>query len=475
MFGRILLLCLVSTFSAYAHQANWLSLTNMPKGRVVGWGDMHSQIETTIPLDLADIVKVIPLSFNGKNYFLNSSGIVCDNAGYPILSNIIDFAEGIALQSDGKLLQWTGHYTNATLNLELDDVIAVAGLPYKMALRTNGTVVHLTSPPSYSGVNYPTITNAVAIASGTSALALLDNGHVVSWAANFPLIVPTGLNDVVAIAAGGSHALALKNDGSVVGFGNNTYGQVSPPHTLSNVVAVAAGAYHSLALKDNGTVVSWGKVVYSSSVTTVYEMPAPPHGLTNVVAIDCGYAQNYAIFIGPFITSEPTNVVSEFGSSVLFRVEANTAGSIQYQWQLNGTDIPFATSAELLLSNVQSTDAGIYTVVITGDGASVRASAKLAFGDLPSILESPRDDYIFAGTDLALTISATNAVPIRYQWQFEGIDLPEATNATLNLDNAQDADSGIYTVKLVTDWERETNVTVNVAVLSSKPMGLPIL
>ena len=52
--------------------------------------------------------------------------------------------------------------------------------------------------------------------------------------------VPPGLSNVVAIAAGGYHSLALQADGTVVAWGYNGYGQTNVPPGLSNVVAIAA-------------------------------------------------------------------------------------------------------------------------------------------------------------------------------------------------------------------------------------------
>jgi alpha-tubulin suppressor-like RCC1 family protein len=46
--------------------------------------------------------------------------------------------------------------------------------------------------------------------------------------------------------------LALKNDGSAVAWGNNWNGQCNLPSSLTNVVAIAGGAYHTLALLDDG-------------------------------------------------------------------------------------------------------------------------------------------------------------------------------------------------------------------------------
>jgi hypothetical protein len=99
------------------------------------------------------------------------------------------------------------------------------------------------------------------------------------------------LSNVVAIAAGGYHSLALKSDGTVVGWGYNDEGEATPPEGLSNVVAIAAGGYHSLALKSDGTVVGWG---YNDEGEAT-----PPEGLSNVVAIAAGYSFSLAITCAP--------------------------------------------------------------------------------------------------------------------------------------------------------------------------------
>ena len=54
--------------------------------------------------------------------------------------------------------------------------------------------------------------------------------------------------------------MALKRDGSVVAWGNNTYGECTVPSPNDGFTAVAAGAYHCLGLKSDGSVVAWGKL-----------------------------------------------------------------------------------------------------------------------------------------------------------------------------------------------------------------------
>ena len=81
-------------------------------------------------------------------------------------------------------------------------------------------------------------------------------------------------NQIVAVAAGNSHSLALLESGLVYSWGDNEYGQLGI-NTFENrekssgfklietipgrVVALAAGAFHSLALLESGEVYGWGR------------------------------------------------------------------------------------------------------------------------------------------------------------------------------------------------------------------------
>src|SRR5262245_32800794 len=107
----------------------------------------------------------------------------------------------------------------------------------------------------------PSAADAIAIAAGRHHnIALKADGTVVGWVYNVDgqSTVPGGLSGVVAIATGYDHNLALKSDGTVVAWGKNASGQATVPGGLSGVVAISAGADRSLALKNDGTVVPWG-------------------------------------------------------------------------------------------------------------------------------------------------------------------------------------------------------------------------
>ena len=57
------------------------------------------------------------------------------------------------------------------------------------------------------------------------------------------------LRNVVAVAGGGAHSLALTADGTVAAWGANWNGQCNLPSGLGDVVGMGAGEYHSLALR----------------------------------------------------------------------------------------------------------------------------------------------------------------------------------------------------------------------------------
>ncbi len=54
----------------------------------------------------------------------------------------------------------------------------------------------------------------------------------------------------MAIAAGSTHSLALRADGTVVAWGSEPFGNpTTPPASLSNIIAIASEAWHNLALR----------------------------------------------------------------------------------------------------------------------------------------------------------------------------------------------------------------------------------
>jgi RHS repeat-associated protein len=128
-----------------------------------------------------------------------------------------------------------------------------AGIDHSLALLTNGTVMawgnnvwgqlgdntqtNRLTPVPVSGLPSPQTSEVVAVAAGEDhSVALMDNGTVRTW---------------------GSNEMGQLGNGDPVGYGNRRLTPVLVPG-LTGVVAIAAGRFHSLAVLSDGTVRAWG-------------------------------------------------------------------------------------------------------------------------------------------------------------------------------------------------------------------------
>jgi len=98
----------------------------------------------------------------------------------------------------------------------------------------------------------------------------------------------------VAIAAGGTHSLALKDDGTVTFWGDYSsyyYSSGRPstnvPPAVSNVVAIAAQNDCSFVVRSDGNLIAWG--------TSYYQITNVLPQATNAVRIASGYGNILAM------------------------------------------------------------------------------------------------------------------------------------------------------------------------------------
>jgi N-acetylneuraminic acid mutarotase len=249
---------------------------------------------------------------------------------------------------------------------------------------------------------------------------------VSGWGANSDgqTQIPASATNVVAIAAGAYHSLALRSDGWVIGWGRNDFGETNAPGDLTNAVAIAGGWGFSLAAKSNHTVASWGWPPVDARHF--------PSGMSNVTAVAAGWDHAVALRdVGTVATwgsnaGGQTNVppsifgivaVSGNGSHTLALKRDGTVAA----WGDNGTAETNVLSG---LQNVAAISAGAgHNLALRWDG-SVAAWGDDSYGqtDVPSDLTNAV--AIAAGGNHSLALRQDGSV-VGWGWNGDGeISMP---------------------------------------------------
>jgi alpha-tubulin suppressor-like RCC1 family protein len=328
-------------------------------GTVVAWGFNYYGQVTGTPTTEAPYAIASPVTLGGQ-----------------ILSGVTAIAAGgnhtVALKNDGTVVAWGyNRYGQVTGTPTIDSATAspvtlggqilsgvtaiAAGGGHTVALKNDGTVV------AWGGNNSGQVTGTPTIADPSSAIAspVTLGGQV--------------LSGVTAIAAGGRHTVALKNDGAVVAWGSDYYGETTVPVAAQGgVTAVAAGGSHTVALKNDGTVVAWGYNFYGAvtGIPTTDDAIASPvtlegQVLSGVTAIAAGGGTVALIGGVPLL---PSLKVRPNGNELILSWPTNAPGfTLQstpdltppVTW-LDSTNVPAVIGAHFTLTNTTTGDARFY-------------------------------------------------------------------------------------------------------------------
>ena len=136
------------------------------------------------------------------------------------------------------------------------------------------------------------------------------------------------------------------------------------------------------------------------------------------------------------IVVQPVDAMVGVGATATFSVSvnANATPPLVYQWLFNGSPltngiqngvrISGVTNATLTLTNVQTAYEGNYSVLVTNPANSVASSnAFLTVLTLPQITNQPVGQSNSVGATVTFSVGAVGQVPLRFHWQFNGINL----------------------------------------------------
>jgi hypothetical protein len=391
-------------------------------------------------------------------------------------SVVVSNTYGQTVSSNALLSVWplVGWGSNPDVPAGLTNVVAVAnGSSHCLVLNADGTVSAWGSN-TYGQTNVPgALTGIAAIAGGSRhSVAVSTNGTVTAWGDNTfgQTNVPAGLSNVVAVACGFYHTLALKADGTVAAWGAGSFYSGSPPHYgqsvvppgLSNVVGVAAGVYHSLALKADGTVVAWGAGTNNTGVLPRVGQAIVPVGLSNVAALAAGNYHSLALKWDGTVVGWGASLGIPAGWSNVVALAGGNNFSLGLR--SDGTVLAWGNDN----SGQTNVPPGLADVV--GIAAGTSGALALENNGQPRFTAQPVSQSVSAGGSTAFAALAVGAPPLSYQWQFNGGNLAEATQAALTLTNTQPANAGPYALVVTNAFGSVTSAWAKLTVLTTAPV-----
>ena len=421
----------------------------------------------------------------GQN-FANLLGLPTSQTNLPatIGSNVVamglGFATALLVSSDGTL--WVsgandfgqlGNGTTNTIhirtNVASNAVSAAGGTSYSLFVKSDGTLWTM----------------------GKNNYGQLGNGTT-----NDSSVPVSVASSVVAAAAGGSHCLFIKSDGTLWGIGYNSFGQLGngstanaklPVSVASNVVAVAAGNNHSLFVKADGSLWAMGFNGYGQLGITpgIYSTNRPAYVASNVAGVTAGFYHSLFVKSDGTLWAMGANALGRLGngttvdallpvniaSNVVQAVGGNYCSVFEKSdgtlWGMGAN--PYG---ELGIGNYTSQ---VWPVQVPNLTAGTLASGPISYITMAVGLASPQAASLASQTvtvgqpfTFALVLTGGDG-PFTYQWQLNGTNISEATNASYTVAASTTADAGAYT-GIITgpagSASRSATLTVNPGVIT---------
>jgi alpha-tubulin suppressor-like RCC1 family protein len=236
------------------------------------------------------------------------------------------------------------------------------------------------------------------VAGRSSTLAIRADGTLIGWGTlhGNPIVVPSELGPVIDASTTRNHVAAVRTNGSVLCWGDNQFGQCDVPSDLPPMKMVGAGWYFTVALGVDGALRVWTALPYS------YGVP-PGTDFVRIAVSQRGFlalrSNGTIAQWGGMVPVPPASIVSavDVACTDYLGIAALSDGTVK-TWALPGTSNPPPPTSAV---NAVRVSCGLYRE----NPAVVRCSVIRADGSLVSWANSVLSPGNFpsgSGSDLAL-------------------------------------------------------------------------
>jgi len=363
----------------------------------------------------------------------SAPGQVKGLGGVGTLSGVTSISAGVAhnlaLKDDGTVLAW-GLNTDGRLG--------------------DGTILTRSTPVRVSGLGgVGTLSGVTSISAGYDfSLVLKEGGTIWAWGSNTDGQLGNGIQQTVSstptqvknntgsayfsnatiVSAGNAHTMAVKDDGTVWAWGDNSKGQLGNNSLVvsilpvqvkdtsglafqSGVTSISAGDTHSLAIKDDGTVWAWGSNTLGQAGYTLYKGNVlTPRAI--ITAIDTGSMTDIKQ-----VEAGSTHSLALKNDGTVWAWGDNTKGQLgtgNAELQLNPVQVKNA-SGDGFLTGITAISIGTnYSLALKSDGTvwswGINSSGQLGMGGISGVLYAlPIQVKETGGTGFLSNVTSINA------------------------------------------------------------------
>ena len=167
-------------------------------------------------------------------------------------------------------------------------------------------------------------------------------------------------------------------------------------------------------------------------------------------AIALRFIQDTSPTEAPSITSNLVSTNLSAGETLGLSVTPTGAHPLRTQWFKDGIVLPQSTRTNLVITNIQAGDAGLYFVTVTNQNGSATSTpiAVTVSPSAPILMSGTSNLWVTEGYPLKLQAMVKGTAPLFYQWYRERNPLLGETNSVLAWASATPGMNGHYTLSV---------------------------